>query len=66
MTYETLEKNKMQIGFGISSPERVKEFIPYCDGVIVGSAIIQSLRDDDKKYSKTLALVNNLKEACYF
>ena len=66
MTYETLEKNKMQIGFGISSPKRVREFIPYCDGVIVGSAIINSLKNDDKKYTTTLTLVNDLKKACYF
>ncbi|MDX1699535.1 MAG: tryptophan synthase subunit alpha [Melioribacteraceae bacterium] len=66
LTYDTLEKNKMQIGFGISSPERVKEFTPYCDGVIVGSAIIKSLESDDKKYTNTMAFVKSLKEACYY
>lgn len=29
------------IGFGINTPEQVKEFSQYCDGVIVGSAIIK-------------------------
>jgi tryptophan synthase alpha chain len=31
-------KNPLLIGFGISSPEDVKMFAPYCSGVIVGSA----------------------------
>ena len=66
LTYETLENNKMQIGFGISSPGRVKEFIPYCDGVIVGSAVIKSLENDDNKYSRTLSFVKELKEACNY
>ena len=65
-TYKTVAKNKMQIGFGISSAENVKQFAPYCDGVIVGSAIIQSLKIDDSNFSKTLGLVKNLKAACSF
>ena len=60
LTYDTLQKNKMQIGFGISSPERVKDFMPYCDGVIVGSAVLKSLKSDDKKYSRTLSFIKQL------
>ncbi len=63
-TYKTIKKNKMQIGFGISSEENIKQFSSYCDGVIVGSAIIKSLSNDDSNFSKTLKLVKELKDAC--
>ncbi len=65
-TYETVSKNKMQIGFGISNPGNVKLFSPYCDGVIVGSAIIKSLANDTKDFSNTLSLVKELKSACRY
>ncbi len=51
----------MLIGFGISSPDDVKTFAPYCSGVIVGSAVIKSLMNEDK--NSTLKLISNLKEA---
>lgn len=63
-TYSIVKKNKMQIGFGISTPEDVKKFSPFCDGVIVGSAIVKSLSNDDENYSKTIELVKELKAAC--
>ncbi|HSP87746.1 MAG TPA: tryptophan synthase subunit alpha [Ignavibacteriaceae bacterium] len=56
-------KNKMLVGFGISNKEDVKRYIPYCDGVIVGSAIIKSLMSDNKNYHQTLTLVRELKLA---
>jgi tryptophan synthase alpha chain len=31
------------IGFGISTPEQIKELKSYCDGVIVGSAIVKKI-----------------------
>lgn len=62
-TYKIASKNKMQIGFGISSGEDVKIFSPYCDGVIVGSAVIKSLSNDDENFSKTIELVKELKKA---
>lgn len=65
-TYSNVTINKMQIGFGISSPENVIQFSPYCDGVIVGSAIIKSLSTDYEEYSNTLSLVRELKEACKY
>nr|WP_106783389.1 tryptophan synthase subunit alpha [Lysinibacillus timonensis] len=34
-------------GFGISTPEHVKNFGAICDGVIVGSKIVDSLANDD-------------------
>jgi len=66
-TYSIIEKNKMLIGFGISTPERVKEFSPYCDGVIVGSAIVKSLMNEEAKkgdFTETVNLIKALKEAC--
>ena len=58
-----IKKNKMLIGFGISSSDDVKTFSPYCSGVIVGSAVIKSLMEDDKNNSYTLNLVSELKKA---
>ncbi|PLR83384.1 MULTISPECIES: tryptophan synthase subunit alpha [Bacillus] len=36
-------------GFGISTPDHVREFSQYCDGVIVGSRIIDLFEADDLK-----------------
>ncbi len=44
-TYSIISKNKMMIGFGISNPENIKTFSPYCDGVIVGSAVIKKINE---------------------
>ena len=60
-TYSLVKKNKMLIGFGISSPADVKTFKPYCSGVIVGSVVIKSLMNEN--INATLKLVTNLKEA---
>ena len=63
-TYSNIVKNKMQIGFGISSPENIKTFSPYCDGVIVGSAVIRHLKEDNKDFSNTFSFVSGLASAC--
>jgi tryptophan synthase alpha chain len=31
------------VGFGVSQPEHVRELVPVCDGVIVGSALVKRL-----------------------
>ncbi|WP_433742589.1 tryptophan synthase subunit alpha [Falsibacillus pallidus] len=36
-------------GFGISSPEQVQAMASYCDGVIVGSKIIELIQQEDKE-----------------
>jgi tryptophan synthase alpha chain len=63
-TYSSIVKNKMQIGFGISSPEKIRTFSSYCDGVIVGSAVIRHLKEDKKDFSNTFAFVSELASAC--
>lgn len=60
--YSLVTNNKMLIGFGISSRADIKTYSPYCDGVIVGSAVIKSLKDDSLGFSKTLNFISNLKE----
>jgi tryptophan synthase alpha chain len=63
-TYKTIKNNKMLIGFGISKPEDVTRFYDYCDGVIIGSAVINSLRYDDEKHSATLKLISSISDVC--
>jgi tryptophan synthase alpha chain len=58
-----IKKNKMLVGFGISSPDDVKTFSPFCSGVIVGSAVIKSLMNDNANYEMTKALVKSMKSA---
>lgn len=62
-TYSTLEKNKMMIGFGISNAENVKSFIPYCDGVIVGSAVIK-MTLNKKEMKEINSFISGLSKAC--
>lgn len=61
-TRSIVKKNKMLIGFGVSKPENVKTFAPYCDGVIVGSAVIKSLMNEN--IADTLKLISELSLAC--
>jgi len=63
-TYNYVNKNKMQIGFGISNTVSIKQFSPYCDGFIVGSAVIKSLAHGTIGYTKTFSLIEELKKAC--
>lgn len=49
----------MCIGFGISSKEVVKEVKDYCDGVIVGSAIVKRMANGRKE---VIDFVKDLKE----
>ncbi|MEK6646724.1 MAG: tryptophan synthase subunit alpha [Candidatus Firestonebacteria bacterium] len=37
------------VGFGVSTPKQAKEMIAFCDGVIVGSAIVRKIEENIKK-----------------
>lgn len=62
-TYSLVKKNKLQIGFGISSGEDVKRFRNYCDGVIVGSAVVKMLNEENA-IEKTENIIRELNESC--
>lgn len=52
------------VGFGISGPEAAKKMSAYCDGVIVGSAIVKILENEGKKGVEHVGeFVKSLKEA---
>ena len=40
------------VGFGISAPEQVAELAPHCDGVIVGSALLENIRQAEPLLSR--------------
>jgi tryptophan synthase alpha chain len=60
---QLVTKNKMLVGFGISNEEDAKKYSQFCDGVIVGSAVIKSLMNGSGSYNQTMKLVRKLKEA---
>ena len=39
-------KKPVCVGFGVSTPEQVKEINRICDGVVVGSAIVKRIKDN--------------------
>lgn len=55
------------LGFGISTPEQVSQLVKYCDGVIVGSAIVKIISGIQEGTStlEDLGLyINSLRIAC--
>jgi tryptophan synthase alpha chain len=64
-TYSLIKKNNMMVGFGISSPENIKQISPYCDGAIVGSAVIKRLMSvNSGSYLEVTKFIEELKNAC--
>jgi len=63
-TYNTISKNKMMLGFGISSPDNIREYKNYTNGFIVGSAVVKILANDYPDYSYTFDFINKLSKAC--
>lgn len=45
---KSLTEKPVIAGFGISTPKQVKELSAYCDGVIVGSKIVNSLHEEKR------------------
>ena len=52
------------VGFGISSPEAAKQMSQYCDGVIVGSAIVNMVEQyQEQAPEKVYEFVKSLRTA---
>ena len=52
------------VGFGISGPEQAKKMSTYCDGVIVGSAIVKLISQYGKESSeKVYEFTKSLRDA---
>ena len=52
------------VGFGISSPEQAKEMQAYCDGVIVGSAIVKIIGNEKQNAKVPVGtFIKSLREA---
>ena len=52
------------VGFGISSPEQAKKMSSYCDGVIVGSAIVKIVAEYGRESAdKVGEFTSSLKKA---
>lgn len=47
------------LGFGISSKEVVREIKDYCDGVIIGSAVVRRLHEDRESAFKFIKEIKN-------
>ena len=52
------------VGFGISTAEQAKEIKKYCDGIIVGSAVVNILaQEDENRYARLSDFVCSLRRA---
>lgn len=53
-TLKSISDTPVLAGFGVSTPQHVKELGGHCDGVIVGSKIVQSLAEGNTEEVKEL------------
>ena len=66
VTKSAISNKARYVGFGVGSPKAAKELVPFCDGVIVGSALINIIKE---KYPKGAwldgvnVLIKNIKKA---
>lgn len=58
-----ISKNKMLTGFGISSIEDISTVSPYCDGIIIGSAVIKKIMENQDEYESLSYYIRELKSA---
>ncbi|MFA5038421.1 MAG: tryptophan synthase subunit alpha [Candidatus Omnitrophota bacterium] len=52
------------VGFGVSTARQVQELSPYCDGVIVGSAVVKKIKDGIPRrdyVARVSAFIGNLR-----
>jgi tryptophan synthase alpha chain len=61
----SVRKNPLLVGFGISTPDDARRIGAMCDGVIVGSALIKTLRDapPGKAVEQARAFVRSMRKA---
>lgn len=59
-----VKNNKLLAGFGISTAEDIHQIQDFCDGVIVGSAVIKMLKNNPDDYSSVGDMIKELKSAC--
>ena len=62
-TRKLISQNKMLAGFGISSPDNILQIKDFCDGVIVGSAVIKKLINKES-YDAIADFITELKKSC--
>lgn len=63
-TIKKYAKIPCAVGFGISNPEQAKKMSEYCDGAIVGSAIVKIVEKEKQNAEKPVAdFVRELKKA---
>ena len=48
----------LAVGFGISNPQQIRKLVPLCDGIVVGSAIVQRIKEGDP-LEKTVEIVTS-------
>lgn len=65
--FSTIKENSTipcAVGFGISTPEQAKKMAQYCDGIIVGSAIVKILEAEKQDAEKPVFdFVKSLRQA---
>ena len=64
-TIKKLTSKPLCVGFGVSSPKQIKDIEKFADGVIVGSAIVRSIKENIGKkdlVKRVSSFVSNLKK----
>ena len=62
-TFRQLTHKPLLVGFGVSTPGQAKEMARFSDGVIVGSALIEKLRQARGKTTKVIPFVREMIQA---
>lgn len=62
LNYETISNNKMLVGFGVSTPDDILQIKNYCDGCIVGSALLTKIINNENISD----YISSMNEVCNF
>ena len=62
-TKTTLSNKKVLVGFGISNADTAKSFSSVSDGVIIGSAVINLLKNSNGTYKEVFDFISNIKKS---